>query len=63
MRIYTLLAIVTVMLTGIPAESFAGIIAPQRQIKRLDDRSATIVPAPRQQVKKLLTNTPAHRPL
>lgn len=63
MRIYILLAIVAVVLTGVPADGFAGSIAPQRQIKRLDNRSATVVPVPRQQVKKLLTSTPAYRPL
>jgi len=63
MRISILLAIVAVVLTGVPAESFADGAAPQRQVKRLDNRSATVVSAPRQQVKKLLTSTPAYRPL
>lgn len=63
MRIYTLLAVVVVVLTGVPAESFAGIIAPQRQVATVKsvDRSTTVIAAPRQHVKKLLTKSPAYR--
>jgi hypothetical protein len=58
MRIYILLAAVVVVLTGVPAESFAG--SPQRQVaKRSENQSAAVRP----QVKKLLTNSPAYRPL
>ncbi|MEH2611305.1 hypothetical protein V1293_003594 [Bradyrhizobium sp. AZCC 1693] len=62
MRIYILLAVV-VVLTGVSAESFAGTDAPQRQVaKRSDNQSAT-ANAVRPQVRKLLTNSPAYRPL
>jgi len=63
MRIYILLAVVVVVLTGVPAESFAGTIAPQQQVaKRSDNQSAT-VNAVRPQVRKVLTNSPAYRSL
>lgn len=63
MRIYTLLAIVVVVLTGVPAESFAGIIAPQRQVTAVKKvaGSTTVIAAPRQQVRQLLTKSPAYR--
>jgi hypothetical protein len=63
MRIYILLAVVVVVLTGVSAESFAGTNAPQRQVaKRSVNQSATANPV-RPQVRKLLTNSPAYRPL
>lgn len=62
MRIFTLLAIVVFLLAGGSAESFAGIIAPQRQAaKKFDNRSAQTLPATRPQVRNLLTSTPSYR--
>lgn len=63
MRIYILLAVVVVVLTGASAESFADTNAPQRQVaKRSDNQSAT-ANAVRPQVRKVLTNSPAYHPL
>ncbi len=61
--ISTFLAIVVVLLIGLPTGSVAGTKSPQQQlVKQVDNQSAK-VNAARQQVRKLLTSSPAYRPL
>jgi len=63
MRIYILLAVVVAGLTGVPAESFAGANAPQRQVAKQSDNKSATANAVRPKVREILTNSPSYRPL
>ena len=60
MRIYILLAVLVTVLTGAAAKSFA---APQQQAAKQSDNQSATASTVRPQIRKVLTNSPAYRPL
>ena len=63
MRTTILLAVVVAVLTGVPAESFAGIIPPQQPVAKRSDNQSAVATIVRPQVRNILIKSPAYRPL